>query len=220
RDVAHGDDDDMSREPEMVQAYRDTWELNEHSYLSYLRDRLVLSRTLLCARGSIFVQISDENLHHVREVMDEVFGKDNFVVVISYKRLGIMVGETLQSTSHFLIWYAKSKEQMKSVKLFEEQVAGVGTGDHYTQLENTVTRDTRPMSSEERVNPRLVPPGWRPFQLISLATGNYRPNSTIPFEFEGRVYHPGMNKHWRATKEGLQLLVENGRIAKAGATLR
>ena len=79
RDVSHGDDEDMTREPEMVQAYRDTWELGLHSYLTYLRDRLMVARDLLTTSGSVFVQISDENLHHVRELMDEIFGAENFV---------------------------------------------------------------------------------------------------------------------------------------------
>src|SRR6201987_954388 len=82
RDVMHGDDEDMTREPEMVQAYRDTWEFGLHSYLTYLRDRLLLARELLAPSGSIFVQISDENLHHVREVMEGVFGAENFIVTI------------------------------------------------------------------------------------------------------------------------------------------
>ena len=84
RDVKHNDDDDMTREPEMVKAYRDTWELGLHSYLTYMRDRLLLARELLTPSGSIFVQISDENLHHVRELMDEVFGEENFVSVVTY----------------------------------------------------------------------------------------------------------------------------------------
>ena len=83
RDVKHNDDEDMTREPEMVKAYRDTWELGLHSYLTYMRDRLLLCRDLLAPSGSIFVQISDENLHHVRELMDEVFGAENFVGVIT-----------------------------------------------------------------------------------------------------------------------------------------
>src|SRR5205823_5264387 len=122
RDVRHGDDNSLSREPEMVQAYRDTWELGLHSYLGYLRDRLIVCRELLCARGSVFVQISDENIHHVREVMDEVFGSENFVVVVCFRRLGMMVGETIQSSAHYLLWYAKDKPQMKSRKLFERQI--------------------------------------------------------------------------------------------------
>jgi adenine-specific DNA-methyltransferase len=99
RDVAHGDDEDLTREPEMVQAYRDTWELGLHSYLTYLRDRLLLSRDLLHASGSIFVQISDENLHHVRELMDEVFGAENFVTNITFAKTTRQASEYLANPS-------------------------------------------------------------------------------------------------------------------------
>src|SRR5690606_19660932 len=86
RDVKHGGDDDMTREPEMVKAYRDTWELGLHSYLTYLRDRLVVARELLNRSGSVLVQISDENMHHVRELLDEIFGPNNMVSVITFKK--------------------------------------------------------------------------------------------------------------------------------------
>jgi len=159
RDVSHNDDEDMTREPEMVKAYRDTWELGLHSYLTYMRDRLLLARELLSPSGSVFVQISDENLHHVRELMDEVFGPDNFAVIICYRRLGMMIGETMQSSAHYLLWYAKDNERLKTRKLFERQIAGIGTGDHYSQLEELRTRRTRPLSQEERANPELIPQG-------------------------------------------------------------
>jgi adenine-specific DNA-methyltransferase len=220
RDVTHNDDEDLTREPEMVKAYRDTWELGLHSYLTYMRDRLLLARELLTPSGSVFVQISDENLHHVRELMDEVFGSDNFVVVICYRRLGTMVGETIQSSAHYLLWYARDRERLKYRKVFDEQVAGEGTGDHYTQLEHRKTKHTRPMTSQERANPASIPGEWRPYQLISLTTGGYRPNTTIDYTFEGATYHPGANKCWRTTREGLDRLAEAGRIVKAGQTLR
>jgi adenine-specific DNA-methyltransferase len=220
RNVVHNDDEDMTREPEMVQAYRDTWELGLHSYLSYMRDRLVVARDLLTATGSMFVQISDENLHHVRELMDEVFGEDNFVVVVCYRRLGMMVGETIQSSAHYLLWYAKDRARMKYRKLFQPQVAGVGSGDHYTQVDDPTTGRARPMSEAEKANPASLPEGARPFQLISLTTGGYRPNTTIDYEFSGRVFHPGANKCWRTTREGLDRLARLGRLARAGETLR
>jgi adenine-specific DNA-methyltransferase len=118
RDVKHNEDADMTREPEMVQAYRDTWELGLHSYLTYLRDRLLLARELLAPSGSIFVQISDENLHHVRELMDEVFGSENFVSLISFKKTsgaGSPSGGTdvLPSVADYLLWYAKDSAQVK-----------------------------------------------------------------------------------------------------------
>ena len=220
RDVSHNDDEDMTREPEMVKAYRDTWELGLHSYLTYMRDRLLLARELLTPSGSIFVQISDENLHHVRELMDEVFGSQHFLVIICYRRLGMMVGETVQSSAHYLLWYARDKMRLKARKLFERQLAGIGAGDHYVQIEESGSRRTRPLTNEERGNSALIPDGWRPYQLISLATGGFRPNTTIEYEFQGRVYHPGPNKCWRTTKEGLDRLVAQGRIVKAGNTIR
>lgn len=113
RDVTHNDDEGLTREPEMVKAYRDTWELGLHSYLTYLRDRLLLTRELLAESGSVFVQISDENLHHVREVMDEVFGAENFVAVIAVQKTGSQVGQLLGITLDYLIWYAKNKPVVK-----------------------------------------------------------------------------------------------------------
>src|SRR5437016_3425536 len=113
RDVAHNDDEDMTREPEVVQAYRDTWELGLHSYLTYLRDRLLLARELLHPSGSVFVQISDENLHHVREVMDEVFGAENFVSVITFKKTTSASSELLPSVSDYLLWYARERDRVR-----------------------------------------------------------------------------------------------------------
>jgi len=124
RDVSHGDDEDMTREPEMVQAYRDTWELGLHSYLTYMRDRLLLSRDLLAPSGSIFVQISDENLHHVREVMDEVFGNENFCGVIMFMKASAQSSDLLSSSSDFLIWYARKKDQVKYRSIYQIKEAG------------------------------------------------------------------------------------------------
>ena len=113
RDVKHNDDADMAREPEMVQAYRDTWELGLHSYLTYLRGRLLLCRELLTPSGSIFVQMSDENLHHVREVMDEVFGAENFVSLIAFAKTTGFAGSTLSSVADYILWYARDLQRIK-----------------------------------------------------------------------------------------------------------
>lgn len=107
RDVKHNDDEEMTREPEMVQAYRDTWELGLHSYLTYLRDRLFLTRELLSPSGSVFVQISDENLHHVREVIDEIFGAENFCGAIVFAKTTSATSELLPTTTDFLLWYGR-----------------------------------------------------------------------------------------------------------------
>jgi adenine-specific DNA-methyltransferase len=102
-DVSHGDDEAMTREPEMVQAYRDTWEIGLHSYLTYFRDRLHLARELLAPGGSVFVQISDENLHHVREVMDQIFGNENFVSVITLKKTTGSTSRLISSTADYIL---------------------------------------------------------------------------------------------------------------------
>src|SRR5205814_6066887 len=113
RDVNHNDDEDMTREPETVQAYRDTWELGLHSYLTYLRDRLLLARELLAPTGSIFVQINDENLQHVRQVAAEVFGPDNDCGLIAFRTTGGQSTALLSTSTDFLIWYARDKEQAR-----------------------------------------------------------------------------------------------------------
>src|SRR5437899_5000885 len=118
RDVTHNDDADMTREPEMVKAYRDTWELGLHSYLTYLRDRLLLCRELLTPSGSIFVQISDENLHHVREVMDEVFGAENFCSIITFTKTGSLATEDLASVCDYFLFYAKERSYQKFHPIF------------------------------------------------------------------------------------------------------
>src|SRR5438552_71937 len=134
RDVSHNDDEDMTREPEMVQAYRDTWELGLHSYLTYLRDRLLLSRDLLHPTGSIFVQISDENLHHVREVMDELFGEENFVSLITFQKTTGASSDLLGATSDYLLWYAKEKERIKYRQLYLAKNLGGEGGSGYNRV--------------------------------------------------------------------------------------
>ncbi|MGH7647129.1 MAG: DNA methyltransferase, partial [Gemmatimonadaceae bacterium] len=170
RDVKHNDDEDMTREPEMVQAYRDTWELGLHSYLTYLRDRVLLARELLTENGSLFVQISDENLHHVRELLDELFGPNNFVAVVSFKKTGAQTSTLLPSVADYLLWYARDISRVKFRQLYASKQVGIGdtTGERYDQLESPDRVERRPISAEEREDPSLIPAGWRPLQLTSL----------------------------------------------------
>jgi adenine-specific DNA-methyltransferase len=120
RDVKDGKDEDLTQEPEMIKAFRDTWELGIHSYLTYLRDRLLFTRELLSETGSIFVQISDENVHHVRELMDEVFGKVNFCSIISVKKTSGLGAILLPTTQDFLLWYAQNKTFIRYQKLYTD----------------------------------------------------------------------------------------------------
>jgi adenine-specific DNA-methyltransferase len=138
RDVTHNDDEDMTREPEMVKAYRDTWELGLHSYLTYLRDRLLLCRELLASSGSVFVQISDENLHHVREIMDEVFGAENFVSLIAFAKTTGFSGNTLSSVADYILWYARSIQSIKYRQLYRFKEAGDEGATKYRAIE-TIT---------------------------------------------------------------------------------
>ncbi len=122
RDVSHNDDEDLTREPEMVKAYRDTWELGLHSYLTYMRDRLLMARELLTPSGSVFVQISDENLHHVRELMDEVFGAENFCAVIPFRKKTMPLGaRLLENMADYLVWYARDASSVRYRGLFVDK---------------------------------------------------------------------------------------------------
>jgi adenine-specific DNA-methyltransferase len=220
RDVKDGKDEDLTQEPEMVRAFRDTWELGIHSYLTYLRDRLLLARDLLHESGSCFVQISDENVHLIRAICDEVFGAHNFCVLLCYRRLGTMIGAELKSSAHYLVWYSKNKENYKFRKVFEEQVAGIGTGDHFTQLQNSATGQTRPMSAAERSNPNLIPEGWKPFQLVSLQTHGVASANKFAIKSDGTEFFPGKNKAWRTTESGIEALTRAARLQRAGNTIR
>jgi len=183
RTVTDGKKEHVTREPEQVRAFRDTWRDGIHSYLTYLRDRLTVARDLLSDSGSIFVQIGDENVHRVRALMDEVFGDDNFRSLVSYKRLGMMTGRGFVTTTHFIIFYTKNKSEAKERKLFEIQEPGIGTGDHYNQVEDTRSGVIRSIKSNERGDKQVVFGNNRVFQLISLATGGYRKNTTINYDF-------------------------------------
>jgi adenine-specific DNA-methyltransferase len=212
RDVKDGKDEDLTAEPEQIRAFRDTWELGIHSYLTYLRDRLLLARELLTESGSVFVQISDENVHHVRELMDEVFGSSNFFALITFKKTLPLGSSGLAGISDYLLWYAKDKEKLKYRQLFEEKPIGEGTG--YTWLEFPDGR-RRKMTTEERNNPRLVPSAARPFFTSALASSGYTPTCTFDFEFEGRTFRCG-SKSWRTHKDGIERLIAVNRLMATG----
>jgi adenine-specific DNA-methyltransferase len=219
RDVSHNDDADMTREPEMVQAYRDTWELGLHSYLTYLRDRLLLARELLASSGSIFVQISDENLHHVREVMDEVFGAENFISQISFKKTGGLDTGKISTVCDFLVWFAKDKERLKYRPLFlpRAQMQGGVTAFRYYRDANSKLCVAK---LDEAGEPRELEPGIELFQTMALSSQGASANSGQVFSFEGTDYRVPQNKHWRFAMEGLTALAERGRLVAVGENLR
>jgi len=216
RDVKHGGDGDMTREPEMVKAYRDTWELGLHSYLTYLRDRLLLAKELLHESGSVFVQISEENLHHVREVMDEVFGAQNHCALITFKKTGGQSSEQIPSIGDYLVWYAKDHGRMKHRKLYFQKTPGEEGAKQYNWLE-LPDGTRRPMTATE--TEAGLPTGARifqPYPLVSMGASS----TDQPFEWAGRVFHPSPNRHWSVTAPGLSRLAAADRLLAQGNTLR
>ena len=218
RDVKHGDDKHMTREPEMVQAYRDTWELGLHSYLTYLRDRFLLARELLHPSGSIFVQIGDENVHHVREVLDEVFGAENFCSIITFRKTQRALGSKLvPGITDYLIWYAKNIEQVKYRQIFVSKFESPSFGWQWVEMPDG---SRRRLTSEERLSYSLLPKGARLFQDLSMLPAGVNESAMFDFEFEGKVFPPPARTGWKTNKEGMKNLELAKRLIVVGNTLR
>jgi adenine-specific DNA-methyltransferase len=220
RDVKHGDDEDMTREPETVQAYRDTWELGLHSYLTYLRDRLLICRNLLHPSGSIFVQISDENVHHVRELLDEVFGPANFCAVITVKKTtgagSPAIGtEVVPAVCDYLLWYARDRERVRYRQLYLSRGGEGWVNYDYVKLPDATHRR---MTPEERDDWAKLPQGAVVYRRDNLTSTSSGPEASQPFQFEGRVDSPGRGG-WKTSREGLERLGKRHRLEAYGNTL-
>lgn len=215
--VKHGADEEMIREPEMVKAYRDTWELGLHSYLAYLRDRLLLAKEMLTASGSIFVQISDDNQHHVREILDEVF-PGGFVSQISFQTTSGFESSTMPTVGDFLLWYSKDKGLVKYNKVFQPQPVQLGKGNAtWVLLPDGTYRGVK--ASEERGEEEL-PKGARLYNPDNIQSQNAA-SEPQPFAYEGKTYLPGGNSHWKANyPDGMNRLAEAGRIHIAKNSIR
>jgi len=211
RDVSHGDDEDLTREPEMVKAYRDTWELGLHSYLTYMRDRLLLARELLAPSGSVFVQISDENVHHVRELMDEVFGAACFVSQLSVRKTGGATSETVPTVVDYILWYARDRELLKYRPVYVEKTLGEEGSTEYTNLE-LIDGTVRKLTEDEATGRVAVPGGARVFATDSAVSDGFRTNTSVPFTWNGITFDPGRTKNWKTSIEGMLRLCEIGRI--------
>lgn len=205
-------DDDLSQEPEMIKAFRDTWELGIHSYLSYLRDRLLLARELLADSGSVFVQISDENVHHVKELCDEIFGTPNYLNIIPFVKTSGVTTKFLASRVDFLVWYAKDKNQCKYRTLYLPKSHDDGTADTYTWLDfPDGTR--RGMTKEEKANRALIPDNVKIYKADNITSQG---NPLIPFEYKGKVY----TQAWKTNLSGLEQLAKAGRLHIAANSLQ
>ena len=209
-------DESLSGEPEMIKAFRDTWELGIHSYLSYLRDRLVTARELLSQSGSCFVQISDENVHLVRCLMDEVFGSENFVSLITFKKTLPLGSSGLAGISDYIVWYATDIEQMKYRQLFEKKPLGQNTGYTWVELEDG---KRRLMTTEERKGLVNLPIGSKAFFTDTLLSAGYTPTCMYDIDFEGKIYK-SKKYSWKTNKQGMEELKRKNRIIQTGATLK
>ena len=203
RDVKHGDDADLTREPEMVQAYRDTWELGLHSYLTYLRDRLLLARDLLTPSGSVFVQISDDNLHHVREMMDEVFGPENFAGLITFAKTTGSTGVGLPATSDFLLWYARDAARQKFVQPYLPKLGSTEGPYNRVELPDGTRRS---MTAEERRGVEPLQTGARVFRIDNLQS-----QSLGREKGEGAASWFAVNFRWRCVSAEYKGEVEDKR---------
>jgi adenine-specific DNA-methyltransferase len=197
RDVKDRSDDDLTQEPEMIKAFRDTWELGIHSYLTYLRDRLMLARELLTESGSVFVQISDENLHHVREMMDEIFGVENFISNIVIQKTGGQASQNLANIADYAVWYSRDKAKLKYRQIYREKVAGEGHG------------------SGARYN--LTDDDDRHYQWTALVSN--RPPGSFPVDFQGKQWGPS-GGFWKTGEIGFKRIIAAGRVSGSATTLR
>lgn len=216
RKVQDGKDEDLTQEPEMVKAFRDTWELNTHSYLTYLRDRLFLARELLNEAGSVFVQIGDENVHRVRCVLDEVFAPDNFVGLINFKTMMPLESGRIESVFDYLCWYARDINKLKYRNLFVPKNTGEGSEFVFADTEDGGFRRLTP---QELRNFQVTAGQFRVFKRSDLASSGYTQSCTFPLKFEGRTFQTSGGKSWRTTPEGVDKLRQAKRLFVLGEKL-
>ena len=218
RDVKDGNAGHITREPEQVKAFRDTWRDGIHSYLTYLRDRLTVARDLLTDSGSIFVQIGDENVHRMRTLMDEIFGDENTVALIPFVKTAGLGASGLPIVCDYLIWYTKSKPHLKYRSIYVSKSAGEKGAEQYTWID-LQDGSRRNATREEKAGAAELEDGAKFYRIDNLTSGAFRPNTTIDYQFRGKTYHPGTDKCWKTTKQGLDRLAKCSRLQVSGSTL-
>jgi adenine-specific DNA-methyltransferase len=180
----------LTRDPEMIRAFRDTWKDGVHSYLSYLRDRVAAAHVLLASEGSIFLQIGEENLHLVRSVLQEIFLPENFVVTFAIQKTGSVSGDFVQSNLNYILWFAKNIEAAKDK--FHALFKYRSSSGFERSSENSLDRTD--------------------FEAYPLTSEGNRETTTVPFKFQGKSYHPGEDRHWGVLPSGLERVAKAGRI--------
>jgi adenine-specific DNA-methyltransferase len=215
RDVKDGSDEALTGEPEQIKAFRDTWELGIHSYLSYLRDRLLIAKELLTESGSCFVQISDENVHLVRNVMDEVFGSENFVSLIAYSTTSGFLTKTLSRTCDYIIWYSKDNEKIKYREIYTFKNHPIGDeSSKYDQVELSEGQ-RRAMSREEKNGEVQLPIDSKVFRYDNILSQGTSGEDKRYYKWNGEVFDCGITNHWKASvPQGMNKLAQKNRLAK------
>lgn len=206
-------DEDLTQEPETIRAFRDTWDLGIHSYLTYLRDRMRLAHELLGPSGSIFVQIGDGNVHLVRNLLDEVFGPDNFMSLISFRTKIPLGTKYLAGIADYLVWYGKEAAQIKFRRLFFPRAVGGDTQFTWVELPSG---ERRKMMPEERSDPDMLPSGARAFRLTDLVSSGRTETCVFDFEFDNRKFSPSGEKSWKTNPDGVKKLILSRRLMATG----
>lgn len=211
RDVKDGNTGHITREPEQVKAFRDTWREGIHSYLTYLRDRLTVARDLLTESGSIFVQIGDENVHRVRAVMDEVFGDENFMTQIAFRTTTGRAGDTLAAASNYLLWFARKRSSVKYRPLYQNKAAGSSTEQVYSLLRFDDGKSQR-MTQAQKKGSEPLPNGARQFRPDNITSSRPAGDADVKaFQFQGRTYSPGKGT-FKSDRVGLDRLAMASRL--------
>lgn len=207
RDVKDKDDDSIPAEPEMIKAFRDTWELGIHSYLSHLRDRLLLAKELLHESGSICVQISDENVHLVKSILSEIFGPENYISQIIYRTRGVLGSGDIANLYDIILWFSKDKNNFKFNEIFIEKDEDFKSNYPYLIKDNKIIKAEEDTPMEERVT------------LADLNSSGLTPSCVFDFDFNGKKFSPRKNKSWRTNEAGMKVLAEKGRLFANGNSL-
>jgi adenine-specific DNA-methyltransferase len=218
RDVKDGNVGHITREPEQVKAFRDTWRDGIHSYLTYLRDRLTVARDLLTESGSIFVQIGDENVHRVRALMDEVFGADNFISEIAFKKTGGHSSTAIANVTDILLWYSRRVESLKCRALYVDKQPGEEGATNYTWIE-TADGVRRPLTAAEQDGREAMPANalvMQPYPMFSDGPSE----RDRPFGWRSSEFAPSKNSHWKTHAQGLMRVSMADRFVAQGKTLR
>lgn len=216
RDVKDGQAEHATRQPEQIRAFRDTWKLGIHSYLSYIRDRLVVTRDLLTDTGSVFVQIGDENQHLIRALLDEVFGSENFIANIAFKKKKMPLGETYIFTMcDYLVWYGKDAKCTKFRKLFTRRNESESGDYSYVEMADGTVVSRAKLDSDGELDDDC-----KLFQSMDLRSSGRTESCVFPFKFGGKEFFPSSGKSWKTNREGMERLHLAGRLFYPGDTLR